>query len=224
MTSYSLPTNYQARLTPQYFNDTLQDAHLWQADVYYLAVHLARHTGVERLVDIGCGRGGKLLPHASEFKIAGYDYGDNIDYCRQIAPAGNWYSINLNDEVLAPELFKDSVVICADVIEHLVSPDAFISTLKNAVKTAAYVLVSTPDRERLQQGTENGPPANSAHVREWTEQEFRTWLQAERLPVVWSGWTISHEREPSKVNTILTILASEHTIDDLPLVFEKAYS
>src|SRR5689334_4097481 len=117
--TYCLPPDYQARLTPQYFNDTLTDSQLWQADVYRCAVHLARKAGVKRIVDLGCGRGGKLMPLAREFKIVGIDYGDNIDYCRNIAPAGEWYDFDLNEEIVPAKLFQDAVVICADVIEHL---------------------------------------------------------------------------------------------------------
>lgn len=221
--NYGLPENYQARLEPQYFNDVLTDAHLWQADVYRLAVKLARDNGIKRIVDIGCGRGGKLLPLASEFKIVGIDYGENIQYLSHIAPAGEWIPVDLENEVLPSELFFDSVVICADVIEHLVKPDLLIETLRNAAETAAYVLVSTPDRERLYGDTNHSPPDNLAHVREWTLDELDDWFMHEELPVRWAGWTVSFDNQPDRVNTILLILDKNTKSIEIPITFQPVH-
>ena len=218
--SYNLPINYEARLEPQYFDDVLQDAHLWQADVYRAAVMLARQAGVSRIVDIGCGRGGKLLPLAYEFKIVGIDYGANIQYCSDIAPAGEWIPVNLENEVVPAELFEDSVVICADVIEHLISPDALIETLRNASERAAYVLVSTPDRERLYGGEHLGPPANPAHVREWALDELEEWFVSEILPIRWAGWTVSYDNQPDRVNTSLIVLSQANKSIEMPITFQ----
>lgn len=220
--NYGLPNDYQARLEPEYFNDILTDAHLWQADVYRLAVKLARDNGIKRIVDIGCGRGGKLLPLASEFKIVGIDYGDNIQYLSHIAPAGEWIPVNLVNEVLPAEIFADSVVICADVIEHLVKPDMLIETLRNATEYAPYVLVSTPDRERLYGDTHHSPPDNLAHVREWTLKELIQWFVSEGLPVAWAGWTISFDNQPDRVNTSLLVLSQRRAVIDLPITFQES--
>jgi len=78
---YNLPSDYQVRLEPSYFNDTLENGIYWQRDVYRLAEQLANKVGVKRIVDIGCGTGGKLIQYANQFQICGIDYGDNIDYC-----------------------------------------------------------------------------------------------------------------------------------------------
>lgn len=219
--NYHLPPDYTPRLLPEYFNDTLADASLWQADVYRLSAKLARKASAKTLVDIGCGRAGKLITYAKEFEIIGYDYGANITHCQQTYPNGHWHTADLEEAVIADD-FSGSVVICADVIEHLVTPDALIKTLRNAAKTAAYVLVSTPDRERLQQGTQNGPPANSAHVREWTLAELEAWFIEEGLPVRWAGWTVSFENQPDKVNTSLIILSQHQEPIDVPITFQPA--
>lgn len=220
--TYCLPPDYQARLTPQYFSDTLTDSQLWQADVYRAAVHLARKAGVKRIVDLGCGRGGKLMPLAREFKIVGIDYGDNIDYCRNIAPAGEWYDFDLNEEIVPAKLFQDAIVICADVIEHLPTPDALIETLHNASQTAAYVLVSTPDRERLYGDANHWPPDNPAHCQEWTLAELEDWFTEAILPIRWSGWTISYDKQPDRVNTCLIVLAQENKTPDMPITFQPS--
>lgn len=223
MNTYGLPDTYTARLTPDYFNDTLVDSEYWQRDVYRLAAKLAQQAGAKRLVDIGCGNGKKLVSLASKFEIIGLDYGENIRKAAENYPPGKWIEFDVNENDLDVEgYYQDAVVICADVIEHIPYPDALIETLRNASKTAAYVLVSTPDRERLEQRTPNGPPANKAHVREWTQAEFTAWLISEGLPVVWSGWTISYDKQPQHVNTILTVLSNNPAPLELPITFQPA--
>lgn len=220
--TYGLPDNYQSRYEPQYFADNLTDSTLWQADIYRAASRLAHRIGAKRLVDIGCGRAGKLLPLANQFKICGIDYGENIAYCSKIAPAGEWYDNNLNEEVVPTDIFRGSVVICADIIEHLPTPDALIKTLRNAAKGGFYVVISTPDRERLEQNTLHGPPANPAHCREWTLSELESWFVSEGLPVKWAGWTISYDKQPDKVNTCCIVLSHLEGAVNMPITFEPA--
>lgn len=221
MSNYGLSENYQARLTPEYFNDVLPDAGSWQADVYRRAVTLGHRADVTRLIDIGCGTASKLIARADDFLITGYDYGDNIQYCRNIAPKNDWRTANLETEIINDD-FSDSVVIVADIIEHLINPSCLIATLHLAVQTAAYVLISTPDRERLQQGTENGPPANKSHTREWRLDELEQWFVSEGLPVKWAGWTCSYDKQPDKLNTCLIVLSNKEGAVDMPFNFEPA--
>ena len=173
--TYGLKSAYNARLKPEYFSDSLPDSTAWQADVYRLAADLAREAKIKRLVDIGCGQGGKLASFAGEFETIGYDYGDNIAHCQKVYPAGEWHVVDLEAEAISAD-FHNSIVICADVIEHLIKPDMLMETLRNAAQTAAYVLVSTPDRMRVYRRDQNGPPGNPYHVREWTLNELETWF------------------------------------------------
>ncbi len=221
MINYGLPAGYNSRLLPEYFEDVLNDSYFWQADVYRLANLLARRKCITRIIDIGCGRGQKLVSLKDTFDVVGIDYRSNIEYCQSNYNWGTWIECDLNTNI--PNLdFKNSICINADVIEHIPDLTALIETLRNASKTAAYVLISTPDRERLNQGTPNGMPANKSHVREWTRQEFTDWLKSEGLPVIWSGWTVSFDKQRDKRNTILVILSSSETIDDMPVAFEEA--
>jgi glycosyltransferase involved in cell wall biosynthesis len=221
MQNYGLESTYNARLQPEYFNDTLSDSRLWQTDVYRLAAKLARAAGIKRIIDIGCGRAGKLSAFAGAFEIIGYDYGDNIAYCQQTYPNGQWHVADLETEIVTAD-FRDSVVICADVIEHLVKPDTLLETLRSAAQTAAYVLVSTPDRERLYRNPQNGPPDNKAHVREWTNAELEAWFMDEHLPVRWAGWTISYDKQPDHVHTSLIVLSTNQEPIDAPITFQPA--
>lgn len=216
---FGLPPTYTSRPKPAYFADTLPESHLWQADVYRLAARLARQAGIRRLVDVGCGRGVKLAALAQEFDIVGLDWGDNLDHCLQTYSWGTWLHADFEREVVPPDLFQAAVVICADVIEHLSDPSALVATLRNACETAAYVLLSTPDRLRLYGHDHPGPPANGAHCREWTNAELTQWLRGEGLSVVWSGWTISFEPNEQH-HTSLVILSKRDLPSEIPAAFE----
>src|SRR5258706_9646768 len=120
---YNLKSDYISREVPQYFDDVLPDSSAWQCDVYRLAAKLARESGIQRLVDIGCGRAEKLLSFADEFQLTGIDYGANISHLIQNHPQHHWIDIDLNANIILAETFVDSICICADIIEHLPNPD-----------------------------------------------------------------------------------------------------
>lgn len=218
---YNLPQDYQSRMEPAYFDDILGDSTAWQADVYWLAAHLARKAGVQWLKDIGCGNGKKLLQFGDEFLTLGIDYGANILH-QPITLKHKWQSVDLNTHSLMMDYFDNSVVICADVIEHLPNPMPLIQSLRNACEVAPYVLLSTPDRERVYKGEHNGPPGNPYHCREWTNAEWVRWLRFEGLPVQWFGWTISNRNRPDQVWTSLVVLSKTELVLDLPPQFEPA--
>jgi len=219
---YNLPANYVSRLEPDYFEDTLDDSALWQADVYRLAAQLAREAESRLIIDIGCGRGEKLTQFGNEFETFGIDYGSNIAQTPE-SERHFWRVGNLNEEIIEPKFFDRTVAICADVIEHLPDPTALIETLRNACSTAEYVLVSTPDRDRVYKGKPHfGPPVNQYHVREWTLAELREWFVSVGLPVKWGGWTISNDKRPDQVWTSLLVLSNKHEITQLPINYQPA--
>jgi hypothetical protein len=200
-----LPTDYTARPAPDYFADVRSDGKHWQPDVIPIAAHLARVARVRRLVDIGCGRADGLAPYAPEFALTGVDYGSNIAHAKGHHP-GNWITCNLEAEVPAVE-FRQSVVICADVIEHLVDPMMLLATLTAAALEACAVIVSTPDRNRVygHSSGHSGPPGNPHHVREWAHSELVELARHLQWPLVWHGWTRSNNVDAYKHTSILVL-------------------
>jgi len=55
---------------------------------------------------------------------------------------------------------------------------------------------------------------------EWTLAELEDWFVSERLPIRWSGWTISYDNQPDKVNTSLIVLSKLSGAVDMPITFQ----
>merc|ERR1712129_626174 len=64
-------------------------------------------------------------------------------------------------------------VIASDSIEHIPDPDPYMRFLKSFC--AKYAILSSPDRDILGLVKE-GPPNNTAHVREWTHDELAAYV------------------------------------------------
>jgi hypothetical protein len=108
------------------------------------------------------------------------DIGSNLDYCRRRFDFGTWIEHDLEADGPLPldtGLLARSVLVCADVIEHLHRPERLLEKLLRSGDVAAAVLVSTPDRKRMATPA-LGPPANPGHVREWSRDELAVLLKA----------------------------------------------
>lgn len=214
--TYCIRDTYTARLTPDYFADITSDGKLWQIDVIPIAAHLARVNHCKTLVDIGCGRGHKIEPYTHEFNVIGVDYGANIDYCKQTYKKGQWINADLEHEIpaIADNDLKNSVVICSDVIEHLINPKQLVDTLAVFAVYAKAVILTTPDRKRTYGYDHNGVPGNPHHVREWTLAELGQWLSEFPFNFHWAGWTLNNDYD-RELTTQLFILSKMHGAVDL---------
>lgn len=193
-TDFAIKDSYRENPGPVYFLDDVTETRglVFQPDVYTLAELLAELTGITSIVDVGCGWGDKLAgihtrhPH---WKTLGIDYDQNIAHCKKTYNWGEWGEVNLETEWFkAP----DSIVICSDVIEHLVDPRHLVHTLRDC--GATVIVISTPERD-VQHGPDHaGPSPNLCHVREWNVAEFGEFLTAEGLNVRHQGLTRGHDQ------------------------------
>lgn len=207
MKSYGIRDGYTPRLTPDYFHDVRSDGKVWQPDVLPIAAYLARRFKAERLIDVGCGRGQNLVPYFGQFAITGIDYGDNITFCKNYG-VGQWLMCNLESETPAihPCELRNAVVICSDVIEHLVNPEKLMETLAYYAEHALLVILTTPDRQRVYGHDQAGPPGNPHHVREWSLPEMVEWSTGYTSKLLWAGWTMSNNVDTYR-NTMLLMLS-----------------
>jgi SAM-dependent methyltransferase len=149
----------------------------WQPDVYKLAGLVAHAVRATRIVDVGCGDAKKLQRLAAEHDVLGLDLLDVQ------VPEGVRF---LPYDVLGPSPIPEaegSLLIAADVIEHLGRPDVLLEKIRRSRCLGA--VLSTPDRLSEYGYDHRGPPRNPRHVREWTAAEFERLLAHHGLdPVV----------------------------------------
>lgn len=217
-------SGYVARLEPAYDDDP-QSGVVWQPDVYGDAGRVAMALLATRLIDVGCGEGTKLAGLSNQFGTIGIDFGPNVETARRHHPGLEWRSHDLMAPSALPitaEEATGSVIICADVIEHLPDPVALLAKLSAALTMAQVVLISTPERELWHGVSHMGPPPNVCHVREWSVREFDAMLGAFGFVERSIGLTRSnnHTDEPF---TILGLLArsAETLAQAIPALIDR---
>jgi hypothetical protein len=168
---YNLPLGY-VRQTPVPFDDTKGDHFKWQMEVYVEAGRLSEEMGATSITDIGCGSGAKLMHFFSRPGITGYDIPDTVAWLKKNHPhRGHWRVL----DVLGPPVSAD-IIICADMIEHVVHPDLLLQYLHKS--SWQYLVLSTPDRSLLVDVPQLGPPGNPSHAQEWSFAEFGPFVRS----------------------------------------------
>jgi hypothetical protein len=148
-----------------------------QEEVYQEAYAIARECGAQTIGDIGCGSAYKLLKYFSSYKTIGFEVDPNFAYLKSYYPERTWIYGNFNSTLDLP--FFD-VIICADVVEHLVNPDDLLNWIQRL--NFKYLVISTPDRDKLPlyqippEQSQSGPPVNPYHIREWSFAEFEEYV------------------------------------------------
>ncbi|GAB1581337.1 glycosyltransferase [Phyllobacterium phragmitis] len=194
---WNFGVNAGARVLNDIFNDGLTSDIVWQPDTYHAARKYADEIGAKRVIDIGCGSALKLksLFSDGDLDVIAVDFAGSLVAAKENYPNATHVECDLTswNEVLAvADRYRDgtpTVVICADVIEHISDPRpllAFIRTLLTGSGKSRCFL-STPDRSRLGYASLTNKPANPAHIREWTNGELRNLLMSSGFNVVQIG-------------------------------------
>ena len=210
---YFLPEGYCERSTPSPFGDS-EGAVEWQPDVYAEAERLARSFGASAIVDVGCGMARKLLPLSADFMVVGVDHPSMI--VRLEGRPGVWVGADLDSSsrpAIPDRLLDGAIVVCSDVIEHMVSPEVLCGHLRWMLESAVVCVLSTPDRDRTHGAGHFGPPPNPAHVREWAADELVLFLESQGFVVLRQGWTRSHTGTSDEA-TVLVMLAGANVGED----------
>lgn len=154
----------------------------WQIPAYKFVSRNLRGPSQGVIAELGCGTGvkGNRFLARKNFSYVGLDQESGISIARKMFPDGRFYSIDLEDEV---ELFrimaeiKPQHIVCLDVLEHLSDPTSFVSRVSVSATDAVFYW-STPDRTKVPGNPPFGPPRNPLHVREWTRDELKIWLES----------------------------------------------
>ena len=169
---YNITRYYQTRSAYHHFDDFLM-TESWQLEVYLFALGLMKKHCLQTVLDIGCGSGYKLVTYLGGYDTLGLELPLNVIRLREKYPNRKWHVSKLAE----PRQHQADLIICSDVIEHLADPDELCEFIKEA--DYQFVLFSTPARNRVYRLWQKGywgPPQNLAHMREWTEGEFRRYL------------------------------------------------
>jgi len=205
-----LPADYQTQASVNYFDDTMsvENGTLYQPEVYPVAQYLLDGTGRTRIIDVGCGVGRKLASADAATKL-GIDFGANIAFCRtHYGAAAEWREVDLSQPApadLVDSIGPQDVVICSDVVEHLMDPRPLLDFLRQCFSRGALVITSTPERALVRGEDHVGPPPNRSHIREWTLDEYRALLNASGLPPLYIGLTLNNGQ-----NRLLRTIISVH--------------
>jgi hypothetical protein len=174
--NFFIHDGYAHRRETTYFDDTA-NADRWQREVYRFAREIFDEHRLETVCDIGCGSGHKLVKYFGDRNGIGFDVAETCNWLRNKYPKLKWLVLDLK---AVPPIRVD-LVIAADIVEHLLEPDELLSYI--AALGPKYVVLSTPDRNLLRMGTHDGPPRNTAHIREWSFAEFEAYI-ASRFQIV----------------------------------------
>jgi 2-polyprenyl-3-methyl-5-hydroxy-6-metoxy-1,4-benzoquinol methylase len=209
---FCIRSDYVARASPEYDDRHVDDESglVWQPDVYADVGWIARSTRSARVIDVGCGTGLKLVKAARGLPTIGLDYGPNLDKIdSDDHRSWRWYNIDSGMAApVTPDEFEQAVVVCADVIEHLVHPEYVMRELQRALSCGATaVVMSTPDRAQNRGTNVLGPPGNPNHVREWTRAEFAAFLAASDVTDAVVRHTRAHD-VTGKCTTVEAILTA----------------
>ena len=211
---YGIKEAYRHRGYTQYFDD-VQDGIVYQPDVYGLAAQFGKMLGKGYLVDVGCGRGEKLIASTRAFGLTpiGIDFGANLQHCRNAYPGHAWLEDDLEhprEDLVDAEILAASVIVCADVVEHLADPTALVALLRAWLVRAPLALLTTPERDLTHGAGHRGPPLNAHHVREWNAGELEGYLSDSGVNVMFMGLTRSSDRSP-EMKTTLALLGPTRT-------------
>jgi SAM-dependent methyltransferase len=172
--NYCLPENYTRRPSYEHFDDTSYRDE-YQDDVYGRAREIYEESNLNSVLDIGCGSGFKLIKYFSDSdNICGMELEPTLTWLKNSYPNYNWIESDFN----STNIINYDLLICSDVIEHIVDPDELMQFISNL--NFKYCIMSTPERDAIQMYQfgkfTNGPPRNHCHTMEWAFSEYNNYI------------------------------------------------
>jgi 2-polyprenyl-3-methyl-5-hydroxy-6-metoxy-1,4-benzoquinol methylase len=156
-------------------NERIFFSKYFQYDVYKYAQKIVKKNNIKNVLDLGCGTGIKLMeliyPVCQD--ITGIDQRETILFCKKRYNVGDFIIDDLENPIKKLGIFD--LIICADVIEHLLNPDKLLEYIKRVSHNNTFIIISTPERDILR--GKNCMASNKLeHVREWNKEELLLYL------------------------------------------------
>jgi SAM-dependent methyltransferase len=148
----------------------------FQYYVYTTARDLLRARGYHSAMDVGCGPATKvrdlLAPHCADLQLV--DQPSALALAAAAVPGAPFLAADL--EGIDADLGRHfDLVICADVVEHLLEPGACVDFVRRHLAPGGRAVFSTPERDHLR-GADCMASSQAEHVREWSAAEFAAYL------------------------------------------------
>jgi hypothetical protein len=163
--NFYIKPGYQSRKEYVHFDDLGQEDG-WQLEVYLRAYGMMKKNQWTCVADVGCGSAYKLLTYLGDFETIGYELPVNVEELKSRYPDRRWEISDFD----GGHAISADLIICSDVIEHLVNPDTLLSYLQK--QEFKILILSTPERDLVLGANSMGPPENSSHQREWNSNEL----------------------------------------------------
>lgn len=144
-------------------------------DIYQMATFFARRIGCDTIIDVSFEHHPEFVRLHPEFQLLGMNLSGQTDpFPFPSVKRPSWDDAHDQSKPVIPiEQLKNSVLVCADVIERLRRPEKLLSILRMWQKYLPLALISTPDRSR-QSVTDN--TGASVQISRWNLSEFGSFL------------------------------------------------
>ena len=168
-----------------YWNEKrIKESSIYQYHVYENCRWLILKYGFEHILDVGCGPAFKtkelIVPLVKAVTLI--DQPSIAKIAKSVIPTARFVATNLEStETKLGKLFD--LIICADVLEHIVDPDPCMQMIRRHIQPSGIVVLSTVERDILH-GIHNCTPINQMHVREWNRDEFSKYIKSHNFEIL----------------------------------------
>ena len=122
--------------------------------------------GIKEIIDVGCGRGWLSNKLAAYGEVTGIEpVSTVIEHAKKLFPNIKFHSLKPN-EYIEKYKKKFSVVVCSEVLEHVVDKSTFIGYLNFLTDKSGYLIITTP-RAELKKLWEEKYGAPAQPIEEW---------------------------------------------------------
>lgn len=172
--------------TPQDYWTTgrLASSLVFQYYVYEAAATLFKDRQMKSFMDVGCGPGTKVKHFFSSLTddIIVVDQPTLKELVHQQLGDVTFIGADLGEIDLELDEAKD-MIICADVVEHLINPDACMTYIHRSLNKGGIAIISTPERDYLR-GRDCNECTKPSHVREWNSAEFTKYVESHGFKII----------------------------------------
>jgi 2-polyprenyl-3-methyl-5-hydroxy-6-metoxy-1,4-benzoquinol methylase len=170
---------------PYWDEQRIKKSAIYQYYVYESCRRLILKYGFERILDVGCGPAIKtkelLAPLVETVTLV--DQPSIAEIVLHGVPTNACF-VPANLESSEINLGKPfDLIICADVLEHIIDPNPCMQMIHRYLRPSGIAVLSTPERDNLH-GIHNCAPTNPAHVREWNQKEFLSYIKNHSFEIV----------------------------------------